>query len=865
MKIKRIQTIRNPEILRESLHKIKVHMAKNDVMSKSILPESPQRTSFLPDTIYSSFQNTHNSKDIIKNSKRCVTQSSSKRPKRKLKSNQKSENRIQTATWDDRDKIISTFKPINVTCKMTNISRRKIANYSKSSKQDNLRKIRQKNQSFMVVDKHIKAMVQQQQNSCKRQEKNQERLLDHRYKLTCDEINYRIDATMLNLQKYSDDILLESTQEAQDVMAESLKELLQACKGNKDVYDTIRNISKSQTEIYNTTKSLHLRYKVVFDDFMKQKELQMKEIMHSRDSHKPSQRDPKISTFEAISQIDDSIKELLKDQIERRRELFMTKKFSGVDDILSEVYRYLELIGNSRVEAGTLLSRGNAFDDVQGFVKNQAKALQITSSRFLAERLITEKPRMVSKGTQDNYGVSFLTEVDRLKIHIHELEKIIEMKESQIQEIRQKYSTLYKETESMKIKMNDVLQKCESYEKLAEEFKRKLALKERIINSYEDQIFEITKKHHREIIKLKTDLITLEKKMKSKEEALAKLKLAKFSKISGKIREEQVVRMLTDESEKPHSSNLEAEEAQLTVDEAQMAESRRNKYKTLASNQRNRCVSVSFGDMKTVNHHKMTQTSGSNLEPQVIIKEVECPNCDGYSRSPDCKPDSFNNRKLSAKNSANMNSSEEDSVIDLKHTPGSTGGINSEERKSSFKQGRKTKSPLRRGLTRGLNSKASLLDQISEEDEEEALKKARPSPQDKKLLDKYESRFGGSQGDVMSGGGTFTPKMSFKKEFSPPKVAQEKRGFETFYFKNDKKSTMSKDLKLRSFGPVKKHSSLKKVTSMESARMMGFQRGGTLNPMSDIFLPQPKKRKESSKKTGFSGYVGFAGNDLDFS
>ena len=78
------------------------------------------------------------------------------------------------------------------------------------------------------------------------------------------------------------------------------------------------------------------------------------------------------------------MKEFNQTKINKRMEnILNTKKFSGVDNKLKEVYQYLDLIGRNKVEANLLLSKGNSFDDIQDFVINQAKALQICSSKAI--------------------------------------------------------------------------------------------------------------------------------------------------------------------------------------------------------------------------------------------------------------------------------------------------------------------------------------------------------------------------------------------------------------------------------------------------------------------------------------------------
>ena len=83
----------------------------------------------------------------------------------------------------------------------------------------------------------------------------------------------------------------------------------------------------------------------------------------------------------------------------------------------------------------------------------------------------------------------------------------------------------------------------------------------------------------------------------------------------------------------------------------------------------------------------------------------------------------------------------------------------------------------------------------------EAYLKAQPSPEEKKLLNKYGNRFKTSTGDVVAA--TFVPKVMLKKEFNTPRVAQENMGFETFYVESSHKAVSNKDVsKLRSFQPI---------------------------------------------------------------
>lgn len=100
--------------------------------------------------------------------------------------------------------------------------------------------------------------------------------------------------------------------------------------------------------------------------------------------HKMNDRNSKKLGYQTVENIDIAINELLKDQPRKRREDYLSsKKFSGVDNQLNEVYQYLDLIGRNKIEASYLLSKENSFDSIQEFVKNQAKALQITSSKAI--------------------------------------------------------------------------------------------------------------------------------------------------------------------------------------------------------------------------------------------------------------------------------------------------------------------------------------------------------------------------------------------------------------------------------------------------------------------------------------------------
>lgn len=65
----------------------------------------------------------------------------------------------------------------------------------------------------------------------------------------------------------------------------------------------------------------------------------------------------------------------------RKQDITKNQKFSGVDYELGEVYKYLDFIGRNKVDVGYNITKSMPFDNFKEFIKNQAKAIQINSSK----------------------------------------------------------------------------------------------------------------------------------------------------------------------------------------------------------------------------------------------------------------------------------------------------------------------------------------------------------------------------------------------------------------------------------------------------------------------------------------------------
>jgi hypothetical protein len=113
------------------------------------------------------------------------------------------------------------------------------------------------------------------------------------------------------------------------------------------------------------------------------------------------------------------------------------------------------------------------------------------------------------------------------------------------------------------------------------------------------------------------------------------------------------------------------------------------------------------------------------------------------------------------------------------------------------------------------------------------LRKARPSPDEKQLLDKYADRFA-KHGDIF-GGGVTTPKVNFKREYSPPRVARE-LSFETVFYEASRQNTPKADIRVKNFSPVKTSSKNLSTNSIKK----GYMKGNTMDPSNDQFLIQVK-------------------------
>lgn len=120
---------------------------------------------------------------------------------------------------------------------------------------------------------------------------------------------------MLGIQKYSEDQLIDKADIAIQKCQEALTEIFDAHKGNKIITDTIKTVFKYEKELYSNVKSMHLRYKLLTDGYMKYKDEEITDLKQKISEIEIHRRDPKISTYEAMREIDKGVNDLLQNRI----------------------------------------------------------------------------------------------------------------------------------------------------------------------------------------------------------------------------------------------------------------------------------------------------------------------------------------------------------------------------------------------------------------------------------------------------------------------------------------------------------------------------------------------------------------------
>lgn len=117
-------------------------------------------------------------------------------------------------------------------------------------------------------------------------------------------------------------------------------------------------------------------------------------------------------------------------------------------------------------------------------------------------------------------------------------------------------------------------------------------------------------------------------------------------------------------------------------------------------------------------------------------------------------------------------------------------------------------------------------------------------------------------GDTRSKGQMFTPKTTYKRDYSTPRVAGE-LSFDTFYF--PVKAASSKNIEFKKFMPVlQRNKSAGKLIEVRLEPMKMFGRSATVAETHTVSRPKSKFRTQKKQKDSFKEFVNFSGTSLKF-
>ena len=159
------------------------------------------------------------------------------------------------------------------------------------------------------------------------------------------------------------------------------------------------------------------------------------------------------SSIDANKIIDCHIDEFISKELVRRSQLSEADeiKFSGVDVELDSMYELCRLVNENKIDKRSFVEAILNFDEFISFVKKRGKSLQILTSKFLAQKLVTKKPKFVSHSAQtyeDGEGDGE-AEVDAYK----DLEKRFKNANNKLGRLTGRCEMLQKEKENLKTRI----------------------------------------------------------------------------------------------------------------------------------------------------------------------------------------------------------------------------------------------------------------------------------------------------------------------------------------------------------------------------------------------------------------------------
>jgi hypothetical protein len=128
------------------------------------------------------------------------------------------------------------------------------------------------------------------------------------------------------------------------------------------------------------------------------------------------------------------------------------------------------------------------------------------------------------------------------------------------------------------------------------------------------------------------------------------------------------------------------------------------------------------------------------------------------------------------------------------------------------------------------------------------------------MIDRVEQRLG-KTGDIHSRFQTSTPKTTFKREFSTPRVGNDPK-YNTFYFVQ-RKDTMPKIKNLQSFMPILKRNKSTDKHLIDFSPEKTLYKSMTVKMGDDILKPR-FIHQEEMENSGFKEYVAYTGQTIQF-
>ena len=112
-------------------------------------------------------------------------------------------------------------------------------------------------------------------------------------------------------------------------------------------------------------------------------------------------------------------------------------RFSGVDKDLKEVSKVLEAVGQHNVIGSYGQLDSMPFYEIRGMLKDRGKAVQIYSSKQLAQMLHKDDPVMVCQEVQVDYMKDAIEQVRKYELQLYNKDSQIQKQTSVIQELKE--------------------------------------------------------------------------------------------------------------------------------------------------------------------------------------------------------------------------------------------------------------------------------------------------------------------------------------------------------------------------------------------------------------------------------------------